>query len=243
MLVIISNGIVDRQPHKTIMPADQTATTHPDRLRARLGRCYTGVVNDILRGMGLKDFTLPPKLRPIMPERSLAGPAFTIRGKVVAGTDPHQTLLAWTGLLSRAPTGSIWTSQPNDRVVAHMGELSAETLKNKGVLGCVVDGYVRDTNFLLDIGFQAWCRGFTPRDIVGHWLPDATDVEIRIGDVDIAPGDYLVGDRDGMIRIPSALVQEVVEASEKAIDTESLVRKAILGGVDPRQAYLQYGKF
>ncbi len=63
---------------------------------------------------------------------------------------PHETLLAWTGLLSQAPAGSIWVSQPNDRVVAHMGELSAETLKNKGVRGCVADGFIRDVNFLLD---------------------------------------------------------------------------------------------
>ena len=111
------------------------------------------------------------------------------KGKVVAGSDAHETLLAWTGLLSQAPSGWVWVSQPNDRVVAHMGELSAETLKNKGVRGCIADGFVRDVNFLLAIGFQTWCRGFTPRDIVGHWLPTATNAPIVIGDVVIAPGD------------------------------------------------------
>lgn len=225
------------------MPAHQDPDPAPVSLTQRLERCYTGVVHDIMRGMGLRDFTLPPELRPLMPERALAGPAFTIRGKVEKGADAHQTLLAWTGLLSQAPSGSIWTSQPNDRVVAHMGELSAETLRNKGVRGCVVDGFIRDANFLLDIGFQSWGRGFTPRDVVGHWLPDATQVEIRIGEVDIAPGDYLVGDRDGMIRIPASLVEQVVADSERAMATESLVRKAILAGMDPQQAYLKYGKF
>jgi regulator of RNase E activity RraA len=146
-------------------------------------------------------------------------------------------------LLSKAPAGSIWVSQPNDRVVAHMGELSAETLKNKGVRGCVADGFIRDVNFLLDIGFQAWCRGFTPRDIVGHWLPVATNVSVQIGEVTIEPGDYMVGDRDGLIRVPAALVEEVVTKSETAIATESLIRKAILSGTDPQAAYLQYGKF
>jgi 4-hydroxy-4-methyl-2-oxoglutarate aldolase len=66
---------------------------------------------------------------------------------------------------------------------------------------------------------------------------------IEIGNVVIAPGDYLVGDRDGLIRVPKALAIEVVEAAEAAIATESLVRKAILEGVDPREAYLKYGKF
>jgi len=145
--------------------------------------------------------------------------------------------------LSKAPVGSIWVSQPNDRVVAHMGELSAETLKNKGVRGCVVDGFIRDVNFLLAIDFQAWCRGFTPRDIVGHWLPKATEVPIVIGEVTIAPGDYLLGDRDGLLRVPRAEANLIVQLAEAAIATESLVRKAILAGTDPQDAYLKYGKF
>ena len=214
-----------------------------DPISERLSHCYTGVVNDVMRAMGLRDFTLPSELRPLFPERRLAGPAFTIDGRVVPDADPHETLLAWTGLLSQARAGHIWVSQPNDRVVAHMGELSAETLKNKGVLGCVTDGLVRDVDFLLEMGFQTWSRGFTPRDIVGHWLPRAVEVEIRIGDVLIGPGDYLVGDRDGMIRVPRALAQEVIEKAESAIGTENKVRTAILAGVDPQQAYLKFGKF
>jgi len=209
----------------------------------RLARCYTGVVHDVMRAMGLRDFTLPPDLRPILPEQTLAGPAFTIEGMVDPTADAHATLLAWTGLLSKAHPGHIWVSQPNDRTVAHMGELSAETLKNKGVRGAVLDGGIRDVNFLLALGFQTWARFHTPRDIVGWWLPKATDVDITIGDVRIAPGDYLVGDRDGLLRVPLAIVEEVVTKAEAAIATENRVRTAILSGVDPQQAYLSYGKF
>jgi regulator of RNase E activity RraA len=214
-----------------------------DPITERLLACYTGVVHDVMRGMGLRDFTLPPELRPLMPERRLAGPAFTIDGRVDPRADAHETLLAWTGLLSKAPPGHIWTCQPNDRVVAHMGELSAETLKNKGVLGCVADGFVRDVDFLLAMQFQTWSRGFTPRDIVGYWLPRAVEVDIRIGEVVIAPGDYLVGDRDGMVRVPRGIAEDVLAQAEKAIATENKVRTAILAGVDPQQAYLQFGKF
>jgi hypothetical protein len=55
------------------------------------------------------------------------------------------------------------------------------------------------------MGFQTWSRGFTPRDIVGYWLPRAVEVDIRIGDVIVSPGDYLVGDRDGLLRVPKAI--------------------------------------
>jgi 4-hydroxy-4-methyl-2-oxoglutarate aldolase len=111
------------------------------------------------------------------------------------------------------------------------------------VLGCVADGYIRDTNFLLALEFQTWSRGHTPRDIVGHWLPKAVDEEIRIGDVVIAPGDYLLGDRDGMVRLPRARAEEIVAAADTAIQTENKVRTAILSGVDPQEAYLRFGKF
>ena len=209
----------------------------------RLSGCYTGVVHDVMRAMGLRDFTLPAEVRPLFPERRLAGPAFTVDGRVDPRADAHETLLAWTGLLSRCPPGHIWVSQPNDRVVAHMGELSAETLKDKGVLGCIADGYVRDVDFLIAMGFQTWSRGFTPRDIVGYWLPRAVDVDIRIGDVIIAPGDYMLGDRDGCLRVPKASVEDVIARAETAITTENKVRTAILAGVDPQKAYLEFGKF
>ena len=117
------------------------------------------------------------------------------------------------------------------------------TLKDKGVLGCIADGYVRDVDFLIAMGFQTWSRGFTPRDIVGYWLPSAVDVDIRIGDVIIAPGDYMLADRDGCLRVPKAIVEDVIARAETAISTENKVRTAILAGVDPQKAYLEFGKF
>lgn len=112
------------------------------------------MVHDVLRGMGVRDFVLPPRLRPILPDRVLAGPAWTILGKVDPTATAHDTLLAWTGLLAACPAGHVWVCQPNDAVVAHMGELSAETLADRGVRGAVMDGMARDVRFLQDGGFQ-----------------------------------------------------------------------------------------
>ena len=102
---------------------------------------------------------------------------------------------------------------------------------------------MRDVDFLIAMGFQSWSRGFTPRDIVGYWLPRAIEVDIRIGDVVIAPGDYLLGDRDGLVRVPQAHRGRRAGQTEAAIATENKVRTAILSGVDPQQAYLEFGKF
>ena len=165
-----------------------------DAIREKLGSCYTGVVHDVMRSMGLRNFTLPHQIRPLMPEKTLCGPAFTIEGRPDDTADDHQTLLEWTGLLSRVQSGCIWVCQPHTHDLAQMGELSAETLQKKGVLGCVLDGHARDTNFLVNIGFQTWRRSHTPKDIVGRWLPTGTQVPIQIEDVRIEPGDYLLGE-------------------------------------------------
>ena len=79
--------------------------------------------------------------------------------------------------------------------------------------------------------------------MVGCWLPTATEVPILIDDVLIRPGDWLHGDRDGMVCIPLEIVDEVATRSLAAMSTESLVRRAILDGMDPQQAYLKHGKF
>ena len=131
----------------------------------------------------------------------------------------------------------------NDDEVAHMGELSGETLMRKGVPGVVIDGGTRDVEFLIEMGFAVYARYATPRDIVGYWMVDAMDVPVKIGKVNIAPHDYLLADRDGIIVLPRARAPEIVSAAGVAVGTESQIRTAILGGMDPQEAYLKYGKF
>ncbi len=212
-------------------------------LTGRLEACYTGVVHDVMRALGLRDFTLPHDIRPLIPEKRLAGPVFALSGHIVEGADPHETLLQWTGFLGQARPGTVVVCQPNDETIAHMGELSAETLQRRGVLGFVVDGGCRDVDFILKIGFPVFCRYLTPRDVVGRWLPDGMEVPIRIGETAIHPGDYILADRDGACVLPGSGVEEIVAAAEAAMHTENQVRRAILDGMDPQQAYLKYGKF
>lgn len=212
-------------------------------LVARLERSYTGVVHDVMLELGLRNFTLPPEVRPLFPDRTLAGEVATVSGRVDTAADRHATLLGWTGLLSKARPGTVLICQPNDSVVAHMGELSAETLRFKGVRGYVVDGGCRDVDFILKLGFPVWCRYFTPRDIANYWLPETFDQPIRIGEVTIHAGDLVLGDRDGMVILPKARAAEIVDQAEEATGTENLVRKAILDGVDPQEAYLRHGRF
>ncbi len=212
-------------------------------LSERLAMCYSAAAYDVLRAMGYPQQVLPPTIRPLDPSRRLAGRVFTVSGHSEAALDAHDTLLQWTGFLSIAPADSVVVCQPNDSALSHMGELSAETLHHRGVRGYVVDGGCRDSDFILKLGFPVFCRYFTPRDIVGRWVPDGFAKPIVIGDVTIYTDDYVLADRDGVVAIPAGVAEQVVARVEEVMQTENLVRKAILEGVDPQDAYRTYGKF
>jgi 4-hydroxy-4-methyl-2-oxoglutarate aldolase len=212
-------------------------------ISGRLEKCYSGAVYDVLRSMGYPNQALPNAIRPIDVHTKLAGSIYTVNGRYDESMDPHETLLQWTGLLSKAPKGSVVICQPNDDTLAHMGELSSETLQLRGIRGYIVDGGSRDSEFISKIGFKVFCKYFTPVDVVGRWVADKFAEPIKIGKVDINTGDYVMADRDGIVIIPKAIAEEVVMKTEAVLQTESLVRKAILEGVDPQEAYLKYGKF
>jgi 4-hydroxy-4-methyl-2-oxoglutarate aldolase len=212
-------------------------------LSTRLERCYTAAVHDVMRSHGLNDFVLPSEIRPLIPATKIAGPAFTFCGRIAPGISPHETYLAWTKFLGDIPAGAVGVCQPNDHAVAHMGELSAETLKRRGIKGYVVDGGCRDVAFIRRIGFPVWCRYATPADIVGYWVPKGFGESIAIGNVTIQNGDYVLADDDGVVIVPRASADQITEEAEQMIGQENLVRQAIMDGMNPQQAYLRYRKF
>jgi regulator of RNase E activity RraA len=217
----------------------------PDPLTERLQRLYASAVHDVLRERGHDAVVLPTTIRPLDPSRKLAGPVWTCSGRMDRTKSRHDTLLGWTTLLSKAPAGHVIVCQPNNHAVALMGELSAETLQAKGVLGYVVDGGCRDCDFILELGFPVFHSFFTPSDVAARWVPDTDRFgePVTLGDVTVCTGDYLLGDRDGVVVIPRAIAAEVVAQTEAVELTENQVRNAIRGGMDPVDAYLKHGKF
>lgn len=214
-----------------------------DPLTARLERLYTGAVHDVLRAMGHDRCVLPMRLRPLDPSLKLAGPAWTMSGHVDRTLSRHASLLSWVTVLSKAPSGHVVVCQPNTRDIALMGELSAETLAGKGVRGYVCDAPCRDTEFVVAQRFPLFHDGFTPSDIAGRWIADRLGEPVTIGEVTVSTGDYLLGDRDGVIVIPKALAAEAIAETERVAVTENAVRDAIRSGIDPVDAYLKHGKF
>ena len=185
----------------------------------------------------------PAAIKPLDPSLKLAGPVWTVSGHLDRTKTRHETLLGWCTLLSKAPAGHVVVCQPNNHEVAMMGELSAQTLAARGVLGFVVDGGSRDTELVLEQRFPVWCSFLTPSDIVARWIPDAYGAPVDIGGVTISTGDFLLADRDGVVIVPRAIAEDVVTRTEDVVSTESDMRRALVGGMDPVDAYNTYGKF
>ncbi len=209
----------------------------------QLEQAYTGAVYDVMREMGRPDCILPSDIRPLDPELPLVGKVWTCSGSIGKGISDDESLLSWTGMLSAAPADSVVVCQPNDSTIAHMGELSAETLKFRGVRGYIVDGGNRDSDFILRLKFPVFCRYLTPSDVVGRWKLDTMGEPIEIGGVEISTGDYVVADRDGVVVVPEDVAEAVAAKVVEVIGTENELRKMILSGMDPQDAYRKYRRF
>ena len=107
----------------------------------------------------------------------------------------------------------------------------------------MIDGGARDTEYMVRLGFPVFSRYRTMRDIRGRWRLVEYNVPIAVGGVAIRPGDLVLGDRDGVLIVPQEIAEEVITKAEEVVHTENLVRKAILDGMLPLNAYNKYGRF
>ena len=125
-------------------------------------------------------------------------------------------------LLDQAPAGSILVYVMQDGIdIAAMGNLMGTTAKVRGLAGAVIDGAVRDVAELRRIGFPVWSRRITPATSVGRMVGVEKQVPVRCGDILVNPGDYIVGDTDGVVVVPAASAERVIELLKQYDDKES----------------------
>ena len=212
-------------------------------MRERFAAIYTAVLADILDDRGYRDQTLPPSIRALAPGMKLAGSAFTVKGKPAEVAEYDTALRKVLGMLGEVPAGHVAVYACGHDVSAHLGELSVTSLQARGVAGCVLDGGCRDVRFILQTGFPVFSRFVTPEDSTWRWELEATQVAVEIGRVRVEPGDWVVGDDDGVVVVPSAIAEDVLEEAERKAVTESQIRTAVKEGMPPLEAYERYDTF
>jgi len=213
-------------------------------LTRRLSALYSGALTDVLDRRGHLQQTLPSELLPLRPGSRLAGPVYPVLGRPHPGHDYDTSIRAVLEMLGSVPSAHVAVYQTNDRASAHFGELSAMSLASRGCAGAVIDGGTRDAEYILREDFPVFSRYVTPQDCVPRWeLLAHGDVTIVVGGVRVAPGDWIVGDRDGLVIVPGGEVEEVLAEAEAKVLTENEIRDAVRAGTLPIDAYERYGTF
>jgi 4-hydroxy-4-methyl-2-oxoglutarate aldolase len=159
-------------------------------------------------------------IKPLDWRRSVVGRAFTI------DSAPGDNLTIHYGA-SLARRGDVLVVDAKEFVGAGpWGDVLSHYAMNKGIAGLVIDGAVRDSRAIMEMGFPVFCRGVC---IVGTDKVNLgrVDEPIVCGGIRVRPGDVVVGDADGVAVVPQELVCDAYEASTKREQAESDIRSAI----------------
>ncbi len=215
-------------------------------IRERFLAVETANAADVLDSLGLPDQGLHPSFatRPAGGGK-LAGWAYTIRGQMLPyghdGGDPEK-------MAACAELGpgcvSVWAG--GGEGVAFFGELIAIGMKERGCVGALVDGGVRDLPWLRDLGFPVYARYRSPIQSIGRWKVTARNVPVSMPgattrQVDVNPGDFLLGDEDGAVVIPAAVSAEVLEKAEAIGGREREIRRELRSGLSLSEALAKFG--
>jgi len=139
---------------------------------------------------------------------------------------------------------------PNDVVVLDnqgrldatvWGDLLTSTASRRKVAGTVIDGVCRDIDRSIELKYPIFARGNWMRTGKDRVRVEATQVPVSIGGVRVEPGDYLLGDGDGIVCVPASRFDEIVAAAREIHDAEVHIRNAVGRGKDLRQARHDYG--
>ncbi len=191
-------------------------------LLARYERLYTGAVSDVLREHCLLDQTLPGYLRPLRPERTVAGFAFTV--KSAPNTKITGELSFRTKMLEAMGRDSfvVWDTSGDTESTSWGGVMTA-TAVGRGIRAAVIDGGIRDTRQILEKDFPLYFKYQSPNGSLGRCLISHYQIPIRIGTAWIRPGDVVLGDIDGVIVVPRALAVPVLLRAEEILGNEKQI--------------------
>jgi 4-hydroxy-4-methyl-2-oxoglutarate aldolase len=220
----------------TIKPAETS-----DEICRRYSKLYTGAIADMLDKKGFRNQVLPCYVVPFSTANRVAGPAFTGQGYPCAGTgnDDTQTRLAMLDSITRG-TVSVWACG-GSMACAHWGEIMSTAARERGCTGAVIDGGVRDLDFINRMEYPVFARFKSSASSIGRWDIKEYQVPIKIGDTVIHPGDFVFGDIDGVVIVPHEITMEILIAAEGVYERECGMREELRRGVSIKDAYAKYG--
>jgi len=216
-----------------------------NEIRQRFASVDTANVADVLDNLGHFDFGLSQDFLSFTGAgKKLAGWAYTIRGQMTPfemGGDAKK-MEACNGISEGEI--SVWSG--NGEGICYFGELIALGMRERGSVGALVDGGIRDVRWIGEHGIPVYARYRTPVQSIGRWRVTDHQIPVYLRGatttyVKVRPGDFILADEDGAIVIPVELVEQVLQEAERLTRTECQIRVELSRGLTLAQALEKYG--
>jgi 4-hydroxy-4-methyl-2-oxoglutarate aldolase len=180
----------------------------------------TALIADALgHGFGVVDHDI----RPVWNGPGFVGPALTVE------TAPDDILAVHAALKFSRPGDVVVVATRGSTRAAVLGGITTGLLRNAGIVAAVTDGVVRDVAHIEANGLPVYARGVSP-GIPFKNGPGRIGLAVSLGHVAIAPGDIVVGDRDGVVAVPLAHARHTMGALATARTVETDLEAVVAGG-------------
>lgn len=190
-----------------------TEAERASRIEA-LGRFAVAVVADAMERLGVAE-----GIHPVWRGARMCGTARTVWTRSGDNKLVHQAL-------DQAEAGEVLVvNGGGDTTRALVGELMARRGQARGLAGFVIDGAVRDREGIEELGFPVYARGVSPAGPYKNG-PGHLDRPVAIGGVCVLPGDFLLGDDDGVVVVPAGEVDAVCARAEEIVAREEEKRRS-----------------
>lgn len=192
----------------------------------RIAELDTATLSDALDKLGIPGQCLG--IKPRDPSFRLAGRAYTLLYGPIDSVSPGTV----GDYIDDIPPGTVLVLDNGGREDATVwGDILTLVAHRKGVAGTVIDGACRDIDVCLKLQYPIFSRSYSMRTGKDRVQVDATNVPVNIGNARVSPGDLLRGDADGVIAIPRAREEEVLEVAASIDTAEQRIRAAVLEGM------------
>lgn len=161
-------------------------------------------------------------IKPLFEDIKLVGKAVTVQtfegdwAKPVEATDV-------------AKEGDVIVVYAGSKDVAPWGELASWSCKQKGIAGFVIDGAVRDVEEIRRIRFPVFAKYIVPNAGEPKGFGEL-NAEIKCGGQEVKPGDWIIGDDNGVVVVPKERAYEIARRAKEVWKNEERVREEIKSG-------------
>jgi 4-hydroxy-4-methyl-2-oxoglutarate aldolase len=201
---------------------------------------YSSLVSDCVEAAGLGPRAMALGLAPFHPDelRVVVGPAFTAQ---IRRTDERVEIHKLLELIEATPDGSVIVVAADEEVPGALwGGLLSAGVQQKGAVGAVIDGAVRDLHQIHPLDFAVFATGRSPLDIRGRAEMVSIGQPVVCRGVAVAPGDLVFADANGVVVVPAAHVLEVLELAEARVKKEILTEQELQAGHSAKDVYARH---